>query len=36
MLDSELAVEGSDCSVAFMLVPSQDGVGELLGRLGLG
>jgi len=36
MLDSELAVEDSDCSVAFMLVPSQDGVGELLGRLGLG
>ena len=36
MLDSELAVEGSDCSIAFMLVPSEDGVGELLGRLGLG
>jgi len=36
MLDSELAVEGSDCSVAFMLVPSEDGVGELLERLGLG
>jgi chemotaxis protein CheC len=36
MLDSELAVEGSDCSIAFMLVPSEDGVGELLERLGLG
>ena len=36
MLDSELAVEGSDCSISFMLVPSQDGVGELLERLGLG
>jgi chemotaxis protein CheC len=36
MLDSELEVEGSDCSIAFMLVPSQDGVGELLERLGLG
>jgi chemotaxis protein CheC len=35
MLDSELAVEGSDCSIAFMLVPSEDGVGELLERLGL-
>jgi chemotaxis protein CheC len=36
MLDSELAVEDSDCSIAFMLVPSEDGVGELLERLGLG
>jgi chemotaxis protein CheC len=36
MLDSELEVEGSDCSIAFMLVPSEDGVGELLERLGLG
>jgi chemotaxis protein CheC len=36
MLDSELAVEGSDCSISFMLVPTQDGVGELLERLGLG
>ena len=35
MLDSELEVEGSDCSIAFMLVPSEDGVGELLERLGL-
>ena len=35
MLDSELAVEGSDCSIAFMLVPTEDGVGELLERLGL-
>ena len=36
MLDSELEVEGSDCSIAFMLVPAADGVGELLERLGLG
>jgi chemotaxis protein CheC len=36
MLDSELEVEGSDCSISFMLVPSEDGVGELLARLGLG
>ena len=36
MLDSELAVEDSDCSISFMLVPSEDGVGELLERLGLG
>ena len=36
MLDSQLKVEGEDCSVAFMLVPSQAGVGELLSRLGLG
>jgi chemotaxis protein CheC len=36
MLDSELEVEGSDCSIAFMLVPSENGVGELLERLGLG
>jgi chemotaxis protein CheC len=36
MLDSELEVEGADCSIAFMLVPTEDGVGELLERLGLG
>ena len=36
MLDSDLRVEGEDCSIAFVLVPTEDGVGELLGRLGLG
>lgn len=36
MLDSQLEVEGEDCSIAFMLVPSRDGVEELLERLGLG
>jgi chemotaxis protein CheC len=35
MLDSQLEVEDSGCSIAFMLVPTQDGVGELLERLGL-
>ncbi len=35
MLDSQLQVEGEDCAVSFMLVPTQDGVGELLSRLGL-
>jgi chemotaxis protein CheC len=35
MLDSQLRVEGEDCAIAFMLVPSRDGVGELLERLGL-
>jgi chemotaxis protein CheC len=35
MLDSQLRVEGEDCSIGFMLVPSRDGVDELLERLGL-
>jgi chemotaxis protein CheC len=35
MLDSRLEVEGEDCSVAFMLVPTQDGVEDLLARLGI-
>jgi chemotaxis protein CheC len=35
LLDSELVVEGAACSFEFMLVPSTDGVTELLGRLGL-
>jgi len=35
MLDSKLDVEGEDCSIAFMLVPTQDGVDELLARLGI-
>jgi chemotaxis protein CheC len=35
VLDSELMLEGSECSLSFMLVPSSDGVGEVLSRLGL-
>lgn len=35
-LDSDLVVEGADCSFGFMLVPSRAGVDELLTRLGLG
>jgi chemotaxis protein CheC len=36
VLDSDLTVEGEDCSISFLLVPSQGGVRELLTRLGLG
>jgi chemotaxis protein CheC len=36
VLDSDLVVEGEDCSVSFLLVPSRGGVEELLARLGLG
>jgi chemotaxis protein CheC len=35
MLDSQLRVEGEDCSIAFMLVPSRNAVDDLLERLGL-
>jgi chemotaxis protein CheC len=35
MLDSNLVVEGEDCSISFFLVPDQGGVEELLSRLGL-
>ena len=35
LLDSELVVEGEDCSVSFLLVPEQGGVDQLLARLGL-
>jgi chemotaxis protein CheC len=35
MLDSNLVVEGEDCSIAFLLVPDQGGVEVLLSRLGL-
>ena len=35
MLDTDLRVEGEDCSIAFVLVPSESGVEELLERLGL-
>jgi chemotaxis protein CheC len=36
VLDSDLDVEGEDCSLSFLMVPTRDGVEELLGRLGLG
>ena len=36
VLDSDLTVEGEDCSISFLLVPSHGGVQELLTRLGLG
>jgi chemotaxis protein CheC len=36
VLDSDLTVEGEDCSISFLLVPSSGGVQELLIRLGLG
>jgi chemotaxis protein CheC len=35
MLDSNLLVEGEDCSISFLLVPDQGGVQLLLSRLGL-
>ena len=35
VLDSNLVVEGEDCSVSFLLVPDQGGVEVLLSRLGL-
>jgi chemotaxis protein CheC len=36
VLDSDLTVEGEDCAISFLLVPSSGGVQELLTRLGLG
>ena len=35
VLDSNLVVEGEDCSISFLLVPDQGGVDTLLSRLGL-
>lgn len=35
LLDSELQVENSECSLSFMLAPGRDGVSEILTRLGL-
>ncbi|HET6447936.1 MAG TPA: chemotaxis protein CheC [Conexibacter sp.] len=35
MLDAELSVEEAACGLSFLLLPSADGVAELLGRLGL-
>lgn len=36
VLDSELEVEGEACSLSFMLLPTPEGVAELLQRIGLG
>ena len=36
VLDSDLTVEGEDCSISFLLVPTAGGVQRLLTRLGLG
>ncbi|MEA2150892.1 MAG: chemotaxis protein CheC [Solirubrobacteraceae bacterium] len=36
MLDSALVIEGQACSLSFLLVPSADGVEDLLAQLGLG
>jgi chemotaxis protein CheC len=35
LLDSDLLVEGEDCSISFLLVPDHGGVEQLLERLGL-
>ena len=35
LLDSDLVVEGEDCSVSFLLVPDQGGVDQMLERLGV-
>ena len=35
LLDSDMVVEGEDCSVSFLLVPDQGGVEQLLARVGL-
>jgi chemotaxis protein CheC len=35
LLDSDLVVEETDCSVSFLLMPDQGGVEQLLARLGL-
>ena len=36
MLDSSLIIEGQACSLSFLLIPSADGVDDLLAQLGLG
>ena len=35
LLDSDMVVEGEDCSVSFLLVPDQGGVEQMLAGLGL-
>jgi chemotaxis protein CheC len=36
LLDSDLLIEGEDCSISFLLVPDHGGIDQLLARLGLG
>lgn len=36
LLDSELATDGEECALSFLLIPSEGGVAELLDRLGVG
>jgi chemotaxis protein CheC len=36
LLDSEMLVEGAECSFGVLFVPTADGVGRLLTGLGLG
>jgi len=36
LMDSRLIVEGQQCELTFLMLPSHAGIGELLGRLGLG
>jgi chemotaxis protein CheC len=36
LLDSELDVEGEACGLSFMLLPTPEGVADLLNRIGLG
>jgi chemotaxis protein CheC len=35
ILDSELRVEGEECSLSFLLLPEPGGVGEILVRMGV-
>lgn len=35
VLDSELFLENEKCSLSFLMLPSHEGIGELLARLGL-
>jgi chemotaxis protein CheC len=35
LMDSRLMVEGQQCELTFLLLPSHEGIGELLARLGL-
>jgi chemotaxis protein CheC len=34
LLDSTLLVEGTECSMSFMLVPNREGIADVLSRLG--
>jgi chemotaxis protein CheC len=35
LLDSALTLEGAECSLSFLLVPTSEGVGRLLAGLGV-